>query len=365
MEISQATIRARGQRLPRFTRVGADVLRFRIEERDLLAWRWIYDCRFLPTDYLHLLLSGSSQQITRRAQRWYHAGFVDRIRTGYADWILAIGNKGADEVCVRYDRDRGRINFDKKNQELKDAFFRAHTVSIARFRVLIELALRMKAMPEAAACLAQWPVHQQQAAMAEALAILQRQHHAAPWSPAVFEAKAKQVIVEHLTPGMVPQFRLKSLRDVSPIAPTIRLNDQGPDVPLWYMDDQGARRQIYPDWALTLMRRDDAFTCYLEVDRSTSSLESASGKRDMYLKLRAYWLYWQQTGHPFRMLMTCRSRERLEHMRALAREVVGKQAGSGLFWFALERDVDPYQPETFWQPLWQTAKSTEYHQVLV
>jgi len=57
------------------------------------------------------------------------------------------------------------------------------------------------------------------------------------------------------------------------------------------------------------------------------------------------------------MLMTCRSRERLEHLRALARDVVGKQAGAGLFWFALERDVDPHQPETFWGPLWQTAKA--------
>jgi hypothetical protein len=100
MEISPATIRTHGQRLPRFTRVGADALPFRIAERDLLAWRWIYDCRFLPTDFLRLLLPGSAQQITRRAQRWFHAGYVDRIRTGYTQWILAIANKGADEVCA-------------------------------------------------------------------------------------------------------------------------------------------------------------------------------------------------------------------------------------------------------------------------
>jgi hypothetical protein len=361
MEISQATIRTPGQRLPRLTRVGADVLPFRIETRDLLAWRWIYDCRFLPTDYLRLLLSGSAQQITHRAQRWFHCGYVDRLRTGYADWVLAIGNKGADEVCVRYDRDRGRINFDKKNQELKNAFFLAHTLSIARFRVTLELALRMQASPEAAACLAQWPGHQQQAAMAESLAMVQRQYRAARWSPADLEAKAQQVILEHLIPGMVAPFRLDSLRDVPPIVPTVRLADRRPNMPLWYSDDHGARRQIQPDWALTLMRRDDAFVCYFEADRSTTSLESESGKRDMFLKLLAYWLYWRQTGHPFRMLMTCRSRERLEHMRALARDVVGKQAGLGLFWFALEGNVDPYQPETFWNPLWQTPKNHEFH----
>ena len=243
-------------------------------------------------------------------------------------------NKGADEVCVRYDRDRGHINFDKKNQELKNVFFRAHTLSIGRFRVALELALRMKATPEAAVFLAQWPVDQQQAAMAESIDMVQRQHHIKRWSPAEIEEKAQQVILQHLIPGMVPQFRLESLHDSSPIIPTIRLSEQSPAVPLWYTDEQGVRRQIQPDWALTLMRRDKAFPCYLEVDRSTMSLESASGKRDMLLKLLAYWLYWRQTGNPFRMLMTCRSRERLEHMRELARKVVGKQAGLGLFWFA-------------------------------
>jgi hypothetical protein len=364
MEPPFATIRTPGQRLPRFTPAGPEILPFRIEERDLLAWRWIYDCRFLPTDYLRLLLPGSAQQITRRAQRWFHAGYVDRIRTGYAEWILAIANKGADEVCVRYDRDRGRINFDKKNQELKDAFFRAHTLSIARFRVTLELALRMKASPEATACLAQWPGRQQHAAMAESLAMVRRQHHATRWSSADVEAKALQVILAHLIPGLVPQFRLGGLRDVAPIVPTVRLNDRWPDGPLRYTDEEGTRAKIQPDWALTLMRRDDAFDCFLEVDRSTTSLESVSGKRDMALKLRGYWLYWQQTGHPFRMLMTCRSRERLEHMRALARDVVGKQAGAGLFWFVLERDVDPHQPETFWGPLWQTPKHNAYQHLL-
>jgi hypothetical protein len=51
MEMAETTIREKGQRLPRFTRVGEDVLPFRIEERDVLAWQWLYDCRFLPVVY--------------------------------------------------------------------------------------------------------------------------------------------------------------------------------------------------------------------------------------------------------------------------------------------------------------------------
>ena len=95
------------------------------------------------------------------------------------------------------------------------------------------------------------------------------------------------------------------------------------------------------------------------------SLESASGKRDMLLKLLAYLLYWRQTGNPFRMLMTCRSRERLEHMRELARKVVGKQAGLGLFWFCEESALDPFQPATFWGPVWQTAAMNDKFRHLV
>jgi hypothetical protein len=154
--------------------------------------------------------------------------------------------------------------------------------------VTLELALRMKALPEAAERLAHWPVHVQQAAIQDALALFRRQHHAARWSPAVFEAKAQQLILAYLIPGLVPQLRLESLRDVSPIVPRVRLKDHGPDVPLWYTDDQGTRRQIQPDWPFTLLHRDEAFDCLLEVDRSTTSLASASGKRDMFLKLRGY-----------------------------------------------------------------------------
>ena len=63
--------------------------------------------------------------------------------------------------------------------------------------------------------------------------------------------------------------------------------------------------------------------------------------------------------------MTCRSRERLEHMRELARKVVGKQAGLGLFWFCLESDIDPFQPATFWGPVWQTAAMNNEYRHLV
>jgi hypothetical protein len=374
MGMADTTIREKGQRLPRFTRAGEDVLPFRIEARDVLGWRWLYDCRFLPADYLLLLLPGSEQQLTRRMQKWYHGAYVDRIRTGLTDWIYAIANKGADEVCVRWDRDRGRINWNKKNAELKDAYFRAHALSITRLRVALEMGLRHKAFPEAQAAVDRWPAEYRQAAMQEALMLLKRHNAAAPWAPDVFEAKARSVLMEHLVPDMLPPMRLRALTDLAPITPTVRLSEDGPTVPLSYTDATGKPRLIKPDWPFTLIDGHDELIFFHEADRSTTSLESVSGKRDMYMKYRAYWLLWRQEeikarqGLPalksFRVLTTTRSARRCENLRALARTVDDKQTGSAMFWFAEERAYDPHQPESIWQPIWKTPKDDRPHHLL-
>jgi hypothetical protein len=351
-------LRAKGQRLPRFMPMGPEVLPFRIEERDLYAWRWIYDCRFLPMAHVRLLLPGSEQQLTRRAQRWFHGGYVDRIRTGYAEWLLAICNKGADEVCLHDGWERGRVDWHKKNHELKNnVLFRPHTLAVARFKVTLELALRTYAVPEALQVLSGWPVQQHQEVMEEALAWLARHHRSARWAPAECAAHAQRLILQHLIPGLIPQVRLRTLRQCSSILPTLRLHRQAPEVPLRYIDDQGAVRTLKPDWPFALIHADQAFDLFHEADRSTTTLVAETDrKRDMLLKLRGYWRYWQQTGHPFRVLMTCKSRERLEHLRDLAREMVGDHAGAGLFWFTTEQQVDPYDPEAFWGPIWYTPK---------
>ena len=366
--MADPTIREKGQRLPRFTRAGEDVLPFRMEERDVLGWRWLHDCRFLPAEYLLLLLPGSEQQLTRRMQKWYHGGYVDRIRTGLTEWIYAMANKGANAVCVRYDRERGRIDWNKKNTELKDVYFRAHTVSTAKFRVALEMGLRQKAFPEAQELVAHWPAEQHQAAMHGALAVLRRQNTAARWSSDEFEAKARTVILEHLVPGMLPQIRLSTLKDVPPITPTVRLSDKGPEAQLYYTDEKGKRRRIIPDWSFTLIDSNDELDFFLETDRSTMT------NHDFFLKLRAYWVFWKQQqelskqGSPalttFRVLTTCRSRERFENLRSLARDVDDKQTGSEMFWFAEESDIDPHRPEGIWQPIWQTPRDDRVHHVL-
>ena len=95
---------------------------------------------------------------------------------------------------------------------------------------------------------------------------------------------------------------------------------------------------------------------------------------DFFLKLRAYWLFWKQQQElatqglsaltTFRVLTTCRSRERFENLRALAREVDDKQTGSEMFWFGKEDDYDPHQAESLWQPFWQTPRDDKLHHLL-
>jgi hypothetical protein len=210
--------------------------------------------------------------------------------------------------------------------------------------------------------------------MQEALMVLRRQNTAARWAPEVFEAKARTVLLEHLVPAMLPQIRLSALKGAHPITPTVRLSDRGPETPLQYTDDSGKPKLIKPDWAFTLIDSNDDLDFFLETDRSTTSLESASGKRDMFLKYRAYWLFWRQEmekakqGLPaltsFRVLTTTKSAKRFENLRKLAREVDDKQTGSEMFWFAEETSYDPHQPESIWQEMWQTPKDDEKHHLL-
>jgi hypothetical protein len=333
------------------------VLPFAVEERDLYAWRWVYDCRLLPMTHLRLLLPGSAQQLTRRAQRWFHGGYVDRVRTGYSRWVLAICNKGADAVCLHDGRQRGRIDWHRKNHELTSELFRPHTLSVARFKVTLELALRARAAPEALQAMCGWPRERQYEVMEDTLDWLTRHHRSARWGPSQVAAKARQLILHHLIPGVIPPVRLRSLSGVSPIPPTLRLHPRAPALPLRYTDEQGAVRALKPDWPFTLCHGDRTFDLFYEADRSTETLVAKTdAKRDMRLKLQGYWRYWQQTGRPFRVLTTCKSRERLEHLRELAREMVGGQRGAGLFWFTTEREVDPTAPERFWKPIWWTPK---------
>jgi hypothetical protein len=280
---------------------------------------------------------------------------------------------------VHFDRDRGKIDWNKKNAELKDAFFREHTLSTAKFRVSLEMGLRQKALAEAEQVFERWSAREQHEALEEASAALVRQTQRAKWTPEIYAAKARQVVLEHVVPGVLPQIRLPRVATrVSLITPSVRLKARGPEVPLWFTDEQGKAHKIEPDWPFTLVVSgkvgDMEALCFLETDRSTTTLETVSGKRDMLLKYRRYWSYWKQeqakfaqglpAQHMFRVLTTSRSERRLEHLREVARKADDKQSGSALFWFANEEAYTPDKPDSLWGSIWRTAKDDTERQLL-
>lgn len=64
-------------RRPRFKRVSDfQSLRLTTRDRDILSA--VSRFRFLTTSHIHCLVPGSRQNLTRRLQRLYHAGFLDR-----------------------------------------------------------------------------------------------------------------------------------------------------------------------------------------------------------------------------------------------------------------------------------------------
>lgn len=128
------------KRLPRFKRVSSPNLPFRLQDRDLDILRLFNDYRFLTSRLIHLLTPGSNQGITRRLQKLFHNGHLDRIKNSfYEPCLYALGNKGADELTL-HGMDRGKINWTTKNREAKERYIN-HSMMIANFRATLTLAL--------------------------------------------------------------------------------------------------------------------------------------------------------------------------------------------------------------------------------
>ena len=101
--------------------------------------------RFLNSDQLKYLVTGSNQVILRRLQKLFHHGFLDRplqqfSYCGNQKMIYALGNSGATILASEYGIDRGRINWRNKNHEAGEIYLN-HTLMISNFRVALSLGL--------------------------------------------------------------------------------------------------------------------------------------------------------------------------------------------------------------------------------
>ena len=134
-------------RVPKFKREPQQIGGFRLQQRDLRIITLLYNYRFLDSDQIQTLTSGSSQVILRRLQKLFHHGFLDRLPAqiidplgGTTKMVYALGNRGADLLAETLAIDRGKIRWDEKNKGVRDRHIR-HTLMISDFRLCLEKAL--------------------------------------------------------------------------------------------------------------------------------------------------------------------------------------------------------------------------------
>ena len=132
-------------RLPRYRRAAGEVALL-LTNRDLDILARVESQRLASSEHLRHLIDGSDQQILRRLQKLYHAGYLDRVRPqpvnggGSAPMVYAITNRG-----VRALRERARLedpshtDWNAQNRSLHDLSIR-HQLLVSQVRAVMELA---------------------------------------------------------------------------------------------------------------------------------------------------------------------------------------------------------------------------------
>jgi hypothetical protein len=133
-------------RLPRFQR-SSDIPPLRLTLRDQEILKHVHRHRFLRSDHLTALTTGSPQQILRRLQLLYHHGYLDRPKcqidyyhSGSRRMAYGIGNKGAGWLKRKLSLPYHKLDWKQKNHVGK--LFLEHALLVSDVMVAVELACR-------------------------------------------------------------------------------------------------------------------------------------------------------------------------------------------------------------------------------
>jgi hypothetical protein len=274
-------------RRPRFKRV-SDSPPLRLTDRDKAILSAVLRYRFLTTGHILSLVAGSRQNITRRLQRLFHAGFLDRPRTQlplrYAgelfEFVYSPTNKTAFPLVASSD---GTASGNKECRAVTSLFL-AHALSVSEALVSLESACR-----------------------AQGVRFLSAQEILAP---------------QDSTPAkhLYWQVTLKS-------------------------DATTEKVGVIPDAVFAVERQDQSGRCrrfhyFLEADRGTMPLHRASlrlssirRKSLAYARTRRSGVLRERYGFPgFQVLFVTRCRERLERMKEVCQHATdGRDASLFLF----------------------------------
>lgn len=282
-----------------------------LQRRDLEILHLVYEYRFIASDQIKGLIPGSERKKLERLQKLFHHGYLERLtdrrirtRAGSDKMVYAITNKTAELLTDELGIPVGKVNWAWKNRSITERHIK-HTLMIGRFKTAMSLAVEDKSN----VTLRFW--------------------------------KENRGIGQNLDPELLD-------------AVMVPVGKKGK-----------APAQIIPDAFLgfTIGKSEQFF--YLEADRSTMT-------NDRFLKkLKAYWAWWKQGGSNrkhgvkhFRVLTITRSYERRDNLRRIAEAASPGVGGSGMFWFACEKDYTVSAPESIWEDIWVTAKSKERQSIL-
>lgn len=282
-------------RLPRFKRSGA-IAPLRLTPRDQEILKRVHRYRFLRSDHIAALTSGSTQQVGRRLQRLFHHGYLERpncqidyYQTGSRRMAYGVGRKGLD-LLRREHPGRFRAPIAKSHKFIGRLFLE-HALVVSDVIVAVELACR------------------------------QRGDVRFLWAADAEEFVPSQWIV------------------------TI---------------DRRLKCQLVPDCVFGLEYRGERYWYFLEADRGTMpvtrrSLQPSSIRR----KFHCYAATWEQKIHQklgirrFRVLTVTTKSNRVESMIRICRDNI--KTGRGLFLFTTLESLKKHGD--FWALPWKTAYS--------
>lgn len=136
------------KQISKYQRKPKEVSRVIIQPRDAEIIKLAYDYRFINSDQIKALVEGSGQTTIRRLRQLFHHSYLDRPRQqirftgkGPEAMIYGLANKGADVLAEEFGIDRGKIDWAKKNKEVKEIHI-FHTTMISQIRAVITLAAK-------------------------------------------------------------------------------------------------------------------------------------------------------------------------------------------------------------------------------
>lgn len=305
------------KRKPLYRRVPNQTIR--LQERDRVIICEVFRYRFLNSRHIIALTGGSPQRILRRLQSLFHADYLSRpveqirpYKSGSDPMVYGIGNKGAQLLEEEFKIPKGKINWTRKNREVKQIYL-DHTLMVANFMVCLRLACQGR----------------------DDVQLIEYQG----------EGEGKK----DLTKGWRVKVKRKT-EDGERVYPLAVIPDKI-FILFFPHDPPGKNRALF----------------FLEADRSTMPvIRSNFYKSSFFKKLVGYWESYQQDlfrkNFGFigaRMLTVGKTNQRINNIIEANKQVDGRKKGSRMFLFLPQDKIDLAQPEQLLEQIWQNGRDDQ------